>query len=110
MVERQNLDATFTALGDPTRRAILRRLRREPATVSDIAAPFDVSLNAISKHLKVLERARLVTRKRIGREHVLSLNANAMQAPARWLADYRQFWEQSLDRMAELLVKDKRNR
>ena len=110
MVERSHLDAAFTALGDPTRRAILRRLRKEPATVGDIAAPFDVSLNAISKHLKVLERARLVTRKRVGREHVLSLNAAAMQAPARWLADYQQFWEKSLDRMADVLMNDQRNR
>lgn len=109
MVERK-LDAAFTALGDPTRRAILRRLRQEPATVGDIAAPFDMSLNAISKHLKVLERANLVTRKRIGREHMLSLNAAAMHGPAKWLADYQQFWENRLDRMAELLIKDKRNR
>jgi DNA-binding transcriptional ArsR family regulator len=109
MVEYK-LNAAFSALGDPTRRAILRRLRRAPLTVTEIAAPFDVSLNAISKHVKVLERARLVSRKRVGREHVLTLNAPAMQAPARWLADYQQFWETSLDRMADVLIRDKRNR
>ncbi|MGQ0646553.1 MAG: ArsR/SmtB family transcription factor [Gemmatimonadaceae bacterium] len=104
MVERVvPLDVVFTALGDPTRRAILGRLRKTPATVTEIAAPFAVSLNAISKHVKVLERAGLVTRRRVGRAHHLSLNAAPLGRAARWLTDYQAFWETSLDRMERLL-------
>ena len=104
MVERvAPLDAVFAALGDPTRRAILTRLRRTPATVTEIAAPFDVSLNAISKHLKVLERAGLLKRERLGREHRLSLVAAPLGKATRWLVDYEQFWESSLDRMEQLV-------
>ena len=105
MVERSPLlDCVFAALGDPTRRAILARLRKAPATVTEVAQPFDVSLNAVSKHVKMLERARLVTRKRIGREHRLSLNATPLRGAARWLVDYQQFWEAGLDRMEQLLL------
>jgi DNA-binding transcriptional ArsR family regulator len=103
MVDYSPLDDVFTALGDPTRRAILTRLRRAPATVGEVAEPFDVSLNAISKHVKVLERAGLVTRERVGREHHLSLNAAPLQRATRWLIDYEQFWENSLDRMERML-------
>ena len=103
MVDYHPLDDVFTALGDPTRRAILTRLRRSPATVGEVAQPFEVSLNAISKHVKVLERAGLVTRARVGREHHLSLNAAPLQRATRWLVDYEQFWEGSLDRMERLL-------
>ena len=107
MVEYHPLDAVFTALGDPTRRAILQRLRKAPATVTEIAAPFDVSLNAVSKHLKVLERAGLVARRRDGREHHLSLNPAPLGKAARWLIDYQEFWETRLDRMEALLQRDK---
>jgi len=106
MVEYQALDAVFTALGDPTRRAILQRLRKAPATVTEIAAPFDVSLNAVSKHVKVLERAGLVARRRDGREHHLSLNPAPLGKAARWLIDYQEFWETRLDRMDALLQRD----
>ena len=108
MVERPpQLNAVFTALGDPTRRAILARLRKAPATVTEIAEPFAVSLNAVSKHLKSLERARLVTRTRVGREHRLSLNAAPLRQAAGWLVDYQQFWENALDRMEQELVRRK---
>ena len=105
MVERtRTLDNVFAALGDPTRRAILARLRRAPATVGEVASPFPVSFNAISKHVKVLERAGLVTRARSGREHHLALNAAPLGRAERWLVDYRQFWETRLDRMEQLLT------
>jgi DNA-binding transcriptional ArsR family regulator len=100
------LNDVFAALGDPTRRAILRRLRTAPATVTEVAAPFDVSLNAVSKHLKVLERAGLITRERAGREHRLSLDARPLADAARWLVDYQAFWEKRLDRL-ERLLRDK---
>ncbi len=104
MVERSSaLDSVFAALGDPTRRAILARLRRRPATVSEIAEPFDVSLNAVSKHLKVLERARLVRRERVGREHRLSLRADELRRATDWLLDYREFWNDKLDRLENAL-------
>ena len=102
--QQQQLDAVFTALGDPTRRAILSRLRRSPATVGEVAAPFDVSLNAVSKHVKVLERAGLVRRERVGREHHLALNAAPFGRASKWLVDYQQFWEENLDRMERLLA------
>jgi DNA-binding transcriptional ArsR family regulator len=97
------LDSVFYALGDPTRRAILSRLRKAPATVTEVAEPFDVSLNAVSKHLKVLERAGLIARRRVGREHHLSLNAAPLGRAARWLIDYQAFWESKLDRLDALL-------
>jgi DNA-binding transcriptional ArsR family regulator len=108
MVERaEPLDAVFAALSDPTRRAILRRLRKATATVSEIAAPFDVSLNAISKHVMVLERAGLIRRERIGREHHLALRAVPLETASAWLVDYREFWDTRLDRMEQLLRQTK---
>jgi len=99
----RRLDSVFTALGDPTRRAILARLRRGDATVGDLAQPFAVSLNAVSKHLKVLERAGLVRRRRTGREHWLSLDAAPLTNAAKWIVDYQDFWNTKLDRMDALL-------
>ena len=93
------LDAAFNAMADPTRRAILARLAEADARVTDIAAAFPVSLNAVSKHIKMLERAELVRRTVNGRDHVLSLNAEAMAGAAEWIEFYRQFWE---DRLASL--------
>src|SRR4051812_44716290 len=98
------LDTVFTALGDPTRRAIVARLRRGESTVTEVAEPFRMSLNAVSKHLKVLERAGLVKRRRVGREHHLSLDAAPLARANRWLIDYQQFWESRLDRMERLLT------
>lgn len=93
------LDAAFNAMADPTRRAILARLAEADARVTEIAAGFPVSLNAVSKHIKMLERAELVRRTVNGRDHVLSLNAEAMAGAAEWIEFYRQFWE---DRLASL--------
>jgi DNA-binding transcriptional ArsR family regulator len=90
------LDATFGALSDATRRAILARLALGGATVSDLAQPFQMSLPAVSKHVKILERAGLVARRKKGREHHLSLRAEAMKAAAQWMEFYRRFWEDHL--------------
>ena len=93
------LDAAFSAMADPTRRAILARLALGEARVTEIAGDFPVSLNAVSKHIKMLERAELVRRTVQGRDHILSLNAAAMAEAAEWMEHYRQFWE---DRLASL--------
>ena len=86
------LDATFLALADPTRRAILARLARGDASVAELAAPFAMSQPAISKHLKVLERAGLVERGRDAQRRPCRLVADPMRTAAAWLGDYRQFW------------------
>jgi len=103
------LDAAFGAMADPTRRAILARLALADARVTEIAGDFPVSLNAVSKHIKMLERAELVRRTVQGRDHILSLNAGAMADAAEWIEYYRQFWE---DRLASLeaFVTSKRSR
>ena len=93
------LDAAFSAMADPTRRAILARLALADARVTEIAGDFPVSLNAVSKHIKMLERAELVRRTVQGRDHILSLNAGAMADAAEWIDYYRQFWT---DRLASL--------
>jgi DNA-binding transcriptional ArsR family regulator len=94
------LDATFAALSDPTRRAILARLARGEARVTELARPFNVSLPAISKHLRVLERAGLLTQKRDGRMRQCRLQAGPMRSAARWMDRYRCFWERQLDALA----------
>lgn len=94
------LDRTFSALADPTRRAILRALVRGPATINEIARPFPVSLNAISKHVMVLERAGLVRRQIKGREHHCRIEPRPLREANSWLEQYRQFWEQRLDDLA----------
>lgn len=93
------LDATLGALADPTRRAILGRLARADARVTDLAAGFPISLNSTSKHIRTLERAGLVRRTVRGREHVLSLQAGPMAEAAAWIERYRCFWD---DRLAAL--------
>ena len=90
------LDELFGAIADPTRRAILDRLARGEARVTDIAADFPISLNSVSKHLRMLERAGLVVRSVQGREHRLRLNAGPLDAAAAWIDHHRQFWEQNL--------------
>ena len=94
-----NLDGIFNALCDPTRRAILARLTGADARVTDIAAAFPISLNSISKHIRMLERAGLLRRSIAGREHLLSLDAKPLAEATRWLEHYRRFWE---DRLAAL--------
>ena len=105
------LTSTFAALADPTRRAILARLASGEASVTELAAPFEMSLPAISKHLKVLERAGLITRGRDAQWRPCRLEARPLKSAADWLEHYRVFWEQSLDRLegylAELQGKEK---
>jgi len=97
------LDATFSALADPTRRAILARLASGDATVQELAAPFDVSLPAISKHLKVLERAGLVARGRDAQRRPCRLVAAPLRDVAEWTERYRRLWEERFDRLDEYL-------
>ena len=99
----QELDITFAALSDPTRRAILARLTTGEATVTELAAPFAISLPAISKHLKVLERAGLILRGRDAQRRPCRLRAAPLGEAADWLGDYRRFWEESFDRLDEYL-------
>ena len=101
----ENLDTTFSALSDPTRRAILARLAQGTATVSDLARPFEVSLPAISRHLRILEQAGLLKRQKQGRVHHCSLAAEPLKDAADWIAAYRFFWGQRLDGLAEYLKK-----
>jgi DNA-binding transcriptional ArsR family regulator len=103
MMNTASLDNTMIALADPTRRAILKRLSRGEALVTELAKPFDMSLNAVSKHILILERAHLVQRRREGREHHLSLNPEPLSQAADWIEHYRHFWEQSFDRLDDYL-------
>jgi DNA-binding transcriptional ArsR family regulator len=101
------LDDTMLALADPTRRAILSRLAAGEARVTDLAAPFAMSLNAVSKHIRILERATLVRRRRAGREHVLSLNPAPLDEAAAWIEQQRTFWNTSLDALERALAEHK---
>ena len=98
-----HLSATFAALADPTRRAILARLASGQASVTELAGPFEMSLPAISKHLKVLERAGLITRGREAQWRPCRPRAGPLKDAADWLEHYRRFWEQSLDRLEDYL-------
>jgi DNA-binding transcriptional ArsR family regulator len=102
----ERLDDTMLALADPTRRAILRRLARGEARVTEVAAPFPMTLNAVSKHIRVLERARLVTRRRDGREHILSFNPRPLDGAAAWIERQRNFWTARLDALERALRED----
>jgi DNA-binding transcriptional ArsR family regulator len=97
------LSDTFSALADPTRRAILARLAHGEATVNELAEPFPISLQAVSKHLKVLERAGLITRGRTAQWRPCHLRAVPLGEATHWLQDYRRFWERSFDRLDEHL-------
>ncbi len=97
------LSATLSALSDPTRRAILARLARGETAVNELAQPFDMSLPAISKHLKVLERAGLISRGRDAQRRPCRLEAAPLHELSDWVAAYRQFWEQRLDRLEAYL-------
>ncbi|MCG8442596.1 MAG: metalloregulator ArsR/SmtB family transcription factor [Caulobacterales bacterium] len=110
MTDTSALDATFAALADPTRRAILARLASGEASVTELAAPFDISQPAISKHLKVLERAGLISRGRDAQRRPCRLEAEPLAEANAWLESYRRHWEARLDRLdaylAELQGKD----
>lgn len=97
------LSRTFAALADPTRRRILDHLAKGDRCVTDLARPYSMSLPAVSKHLRVLERAGLVRRRRRGRVHELKLEATPMKEASRWIEHYRRFWEGSLDALANYL-------
>lgn len=97
------LDLTFAALSDPTRRAILARLARGEATVNELAAPFNISLPAVSRHLKVLERAGLISKGRVGQRRPCRLEPEALAEAGQWLRGNRDAWEQSMDRLDHLL-------
>jgi DNA-binding transcriptional ArsR family regulator len=97
------LSATFSALADPTRRAILGRLARGEASVNELAAPFKISLPAVSKHLKVLERAGLIARGREAQWRPCRLEPAPLKEADHWIEQYRRFWEQSFDRLDEYL-------
>jgi DNA-binding transcriptional ArsR family regulator len=103
------IETVWAALADPTRRAIVERLTRGPTRVTDVAAPFDMSLNAVSKHIKVLEAARLVRRTRRGREHTLELDPAPLREVARWASEIERFWSARLDRI-EQFFKDKQRK
>ena len=101
------LDTIFAALADPTRRAILARLAEGETTVGELARPFDISLPAISRHLRVLESASLIEREREGQHRRCRLNPEGMKTAADWIDVYRRFWGESLDRLAEHLKRKK---
>jgi DNA-binding transcriptional ArsR family regulator len=107
MVQLQTADAlstTFSALADPTRRAILARLASGEASVTELAEPFDMSLPAVSKHLKVLERAGLIARNREAQWRRCRLDAAPLRTASDWLEEYREFWEQRFDRLEAYLA------
>lgn len=99
-----HLDHTLIALADPTRRAILERLRHGPARVTDLARPFSISLNSVSKHIRILERAELVERQVSGREHLLSFNPEPLREVEAWIHAHRTFWNQQLDELEARLA------
>jgi DNA-binding transcriptional ArsR family regulator len=102
-MQSSHLDTTFAALADPTRRAILARLATGQASVQELAEPFDMSLPAISKHLKVLERAGLISRGREAQRRPCRLEAVPLKEASEWMGDFRRFWDESFDRLDEYL-------
>ena len=102
-----NLDHVIVAISDPTRRAIMGRLARGPARISDVAAPFAMSLTGVCKHVRVLERAGLVRRTRQGRENTLELSAEPLRDVARWISGYERFWNARLDRLEKFFAAEK---
>jgi DNA-binding transcriptional ArsR family regulator len=100
----KNLNAVIVAISDPTRRAIVGRLARGPARISDVAAPFSMSLTGVCKHVRVLERAGLVRRTHRGRENTLELTAEPLREVARWVSQYERFWNARLDRLEEFFA------
>jgi len=107
-LQPETLDRVFQALGHPVRRQILVRLAHGAATVTEIAEPFDLSLNAISKHLKVLERACLIRRQVTGREHYCSINPQPLAEVSNWLTYYQAFWTSRFDAMEQEIIATKR--
>jgi DNA-binding transcriptional ArsR family regulator len=109
-METTTLDHLFAALADPTRRAILTRLAKGEATVTELAEPFDMTMPAVSKHLKVLEEAGLITRGRDRQFRPSRLEAEPLKEVAEWIQGYREFWDESYDRLDEYLDELQRER
>lgn len=101
-----NLDHVFHALADPTRRAVVERLTRGPASVSELAAPMAMSLPAVMQHLQVLEDSRLMRSEKQGRVRVCTLNPDVVARAEAWLSDRRGFWSQQLDQLGDILAED----
>ena len=97
MFTMNDLSTILVTISDPSRRAIIARLAKGPARVTEIAAPFDMSLNAVSKHLKVLEAAGLIHREKRGRDHVIEFRGEPLRQVARWMNEYELFWNERLD-------------
>lgn len=106
MARNAGLDARFAALADPTRRRIVERLARGEATVGELAAPFEISLPAVSRHVRVLEEAGMVKRWRDGKHHRCRLEKKALAAPGDWLTSTQQLWGSMLDRMERMFEED----
>lgn len=104
-----DLSVVLGAISHPSRRAIIARLAKGPARVTEIAAPFDMSLNAVSKHLKVLEEAGLVHREKRGRDHVIAFRGEPLRQVAGWVHEYERFWNEHLDRLESYFI-EKRKR
>ncbi len=109
MVQRRtsSIDRVMAAISDPTRRAIIERLARGPARISDIAEPFSMSLTGFCKHVRILERARLVRRTRRGRNNTLALSPEPLRDVARWALKYEHFWNERLDRLEKFFANQK---
>lgn len=105
-MDEQKLTSIFSALADPTRRAIIVRLSSGEASAGELAAPFGISKPAISKHLKVLENADLIVRKKDAQWHRFQLQTDALEAASHWIARYREFWEERLDALDAYLIKN----
>jgi DNA-binding transcriptional ArsR family regulator len=108
MLTVDDLSNVLGAIAHPVRRAILSRLSSGPARVTEIAAPFDVSLNAVSKHLKVLEEAGLVRRQKIGRDHVIEFSGAPLRNVSVWVHQYERFWSEHLDKLEEFFKEKRR--
>jgi len=102
---QETLDRTFSALSDPTRRAILERLGRGPATIGELAEPFDMSLTGLKKHVRVLEEADLVTTEKVGRTRECRLGPGQLEDATRWIETHRRRWERRLDRLEGYIEK-----
>lgn len=99
-----DITAVLGAISHPSRRAIIAQLARGPARITEIAAPFEMSLNAVSKHLRVLEEARLIRRNRRGRDHVIEFRGEPLRQVAGWVHEYERFWTERLDRLESYFI------
>jgi len=106
----RKIDRVLAAISDPTRRAIIERLARGPARISDVAAPFPMSLTGFCKHVRVLERAKLVRRTRRGRDNTLAMSPKPLRDAALWILKYEEFWNERLDQLERFITEEEENR